>query len=289
MASERKKSFLDEEEHKSEAAGMMRWLLTYSDMITLLLGLFIVLVATRSASTAQWKVIAAQAARVFGAGEAVFLEGSVGVMTGGTGILPYMKPPADEKTGQGPKIENFTFGERITLDEGDVVFPSGSAELNQKSKEMIDKVYNEYLKNNNNFIVIKGHTDNKPISSAVYPSNWELSSGRAGAVARYLISKYNVSPSRIASEGLADTIPKAPNDTDKGRQENRRIEIWRMKGEYSRAMTEMQSAKPVEPEPTKQIPDVPQVKPKQINVVPKPPVKQAPAKKTNEVVPSGWN
>ncbi len=287
MASERKKSFLDEEEHKSEAAGMMRWLLTYSDMITLLLGLFIVLVATRSASTAQWKVIAAQAARVFGAGEAVFLEGSVGVMTGGTGILPYMKPPDGGPGSKEPTtIEKVPgIGEKITIGK-DVLFTSGSAELNDKSREILDKVYNDHLKDNNRFIVIKGHTDNKPMSSVVYPSNWELSSGRAGAVARYLISKYNISPRRIVSEGLADTIPKDTNDTEEGRQKNRRIEIWLMQGEANRIMTEMQSANP---EPTKQIPDVPQVKPKQINVVPKPPVKQAPAKKTNEVVPSGWN
>jgi outer membrane protein OmpA-like peptidoglycan-associated protein len=204
-------------------------------------------------SVSQWKAIAAQAERVFGAGRSVALEGQVGVMPGGTGILPYIRPPlAEEGKGGQYKVDIFSYGTRITV--GDILFPSGSAELSQKSKEIIDKIYKGFLANSSDYIVIKGHTDNKPISSVVYPSNWELSSGRAGAVARYLISKYNVSPTKITSSGYADTVPFASNDTEEGRQKNRRIEIWLLKGEASRVMTEMQNAK----QPTNQIPAPPE-------------------------------
>ncbi len=256
--SERKKSFLEEEEHKSEAAGMMRWLLTYADMITLLLGLFIVLVASREVNQARYNEIAAQAARVFGGGQSVVLSGSGKfISSGSNGILPYIKPP---ESGEGKgKQGDFTvsetgIGTRITV--GDVLFPSGSAELSQKSKEIIDKVYKLYLSKSNNYIMIKGHTDDRPISSVVYPSNWELSSGRAGAVARYLVNKYNMPPIRITSAGYADTIPVASNKTEEGRAKNRRIEIFILRGEANRVMTDMQNAsKQQEPKPVETIDD----------------------------------
>ena len=99
-----------------------------------------------------------------------------------------------------------------------------------------------YLNNPNNTIVIKGHTDNRPISSAVYPSNWELSTGRAGSVARYIISKFGVQPSRIVTSGLADTNPVATNDTEMGRAKNRRVEIWLLRGQANQVMNEMRDA-----------------------------------------------
>lgn len=241
--SERKKSFLEEEEHASEAAGMMRWLLTYADMITLLLGLFIVLVATRVESEAQFKVIAAQAARVFGGGESVVLNGTKGVQNGSNGILPYFKPkeagkPQEEDSGV--TAVNVPSGTLITMSSG-LLFDSGSAELKPKAKEIIDRIYKAYFENNSNNIMISGHTDDRPMHSAQFPSNWELSTGRAGTVARYLMDKWKVNPDRMSTAGYADTDPVAPNDTDVDRAKNRRVEVLILRGAANRMMKRMRT------------------------------------------------
>ena len=219
----------------------MRWLLTYADMITLLLGLFIVLVSTRVVSVAQYKVIAAQAERVFGAGKAMTIYGEGGKVTaGGTGILPYLKP-MDSETPEGTDVRRTADGTLISMSTG-VLFPAGSAELTAKAKEVIDKIYNTYLKNANTNIMIKGHTDNRPMSSAMYPSNWELSTGRAGAVTRYLISQHGVNPKQLSTAGYADQAPVAPNDTEENRAKNRRIEIFVLSGAANRMMNNIQKA-----------------------------------------------
>jgi chemotaxis protein MotB len=253
--SERKKSFMEEEEHHNEGAGMMRWLLTYADMITLLLGLFIVLVSTRVISVAQYKVIAAQAERVFGAGKSQIIYGEGGKVTaGGQGILPYLKPPKPPEGSGGVTVSVDSMGMLIKMSSG-VLFPSGSADLTPDAKKLIDSIYNNYLKNKKNFIMITGHTDNRPMSSAIYPSNWELSTGRAGSVARYLINRFGMFPGQLTTSGYADQAPVAPNDTEANRAKNRRIEIRVLSGEANRVMSEMN--KPAPQQPTNLIPAPP--------------------------------
>ena len=75
-----------------------------------------------------------------------------------------------------------------------------------------------------NAITIEGHTDNRPISSAQYPTNWELSTARATSVLRYLVTK-GMPGNRLAAAGYADQKPIAANDTDAHRAENRRVEV----------------------------------------------------------------
>jgi len=243
MASKKRKG-MEEEEHKAEAAGMMRWLLTYADMITLLLGMFIVIAGVRSESEAKFRVIAEQAARVFGAGISILQKGHTGILEGGTGVLPYIRPPKEAKEIVPPKgttVLETSMGTLITISSG-ILFDSGSAEPKPEAKQLIDQIYKIYFATSTNSIVIKGHTDDRPISNIVYPSNWELSTGRAGSVTRYLITKWNIPPTRITTAGYADTDPVAPNVTPEGRSKNRRVEIWLLRGAASRVMKEMQQA-----------------------------------------------
>jgi chemotaxis protein MotB len=76
-----------------------------------------------------------------------------------------------------------------------------------------------------NHIRIEGHTDNTPISTERYPSNWELSTSRATNVVRYLISAGVVSPKRLSAAGYAEYSPKVPNDTEAHRAQNRRVDV----------------------------------------------------------------
>jgi len=167
-----RKDAMDEEEHKSEAAGMMRWLLTYSDMITLLLGLFIIIAGASKADTAKYNILASQAERVFGAGKSTIFQGQNGSLKGGTGVMPFIGRKESKQAEQpaGVSVVETNVGTKITFSSG-ILFSAGEADLQPKAKNIIDTIYKMYLNNPNNTIVIKGHTDNRPISSAVYPSN----------------------------------------------------------------------------------------------------------------------
>ena len=114
---------------------------------------------------------------------------------------------------------------------GNLLFDSGSAELKSDAVSFLDKLAG-VIASNHYQIEVTGHTDNFPISSAAYPTNWELSSARAARVARYLIQAGNLEPGRFTISGHAFYRPVVPNDslTDKAR--NRRVEILITRNEY---------------------------------------------------------
>ncbi len=103
-------------------------------------------------------------------------------------------------------------------------FPSGSAILKAGFDPVMDKI-TEAVKRAKGRVVIAGHTDNIPMSSDWYRSNWELSASRAVTVAQYMLAKKDMDPKRIVVEGLADTQPLVPNDSPANRAKNRRVEI----------------------------------------------------------------
>ena len=103
-------------------------------------------------------------------------------------------------------------------------FPSGSAQLKEEYRPMIEKIAKE-LSNESSRISVVGHTDATPIFSARFPSNWHLSQARAKDVADMLLAYAPLLQERISSEGRAATEPIASNDNAEGRARNRRIEI----------------------------------------------------------------
>jgi chemotaxis protein MotB len=105
-----------------------------------------------------------------------------------------------------------------------VLFPSGSATLARDGKATLEKVADAFKDLKDRIVRVEGHTDNVPIKSARFPSNWELSAARAIAVVRFL-QEHGVDPSKLAAAGYAEFQPIAPNDTPEGRSQNRRIEI----------------------------------------------------------------
>jgi chemotaxis protein MotB len=105
-----------------------------------------------------------------------------------------------------------------------VLFPSGSATLNRDGKATLGKVAEAFRDLRERIVRVEGHTDDVPIKSAAFPSNWELSAARAIAVVRFLQDK-GVDPAKLAAAGYGEWQPIAPNDTPEGRAQNRRIEI----------------------------------------------------------------
>jgi chemotaxis protein MotB len=112
----------------------------------------------------------------------------------------------------------------ITVVTDQVVFGSGSAELGPNGAEILD-VVGRALATVDNVVLVEGHTDNIPISTSTFPSNWELSGARAGAVLRYFQGNAGLTAGRLQSAGFADTRPIDTNDTDAGRTRNRRVEV----------------------------------------------------------------
>jgi chemotaxis protein MotB len=109
-----------------------------------------------------------------------------------------------------------------------ILFDSGKAEIKDDGRKVLDKVGGILNTVADKNIRIEGHTDNKPITSelmAKYPSNWELSTARATAVARYLQEHAKVDPTRLVAAGYGEFHPIASNDTVESRALNRRIEI----------------------------------------------------------------
>ncbi len=106
----------------------------------------------------------------------------------------------------------------------DVLFPSGSATLSSDGRQAISQVGTVLSELADRTFQVEGHTDDVPISTAQFPSNWELSSARALSVVRVLIQA-GVAPERLSGAGYGEYQPVASNDTPEGRRLNRRIEI----------------------------------------------------------------
>ena len=109
-----------------------------------------------------------------------------------------------------------------------ILFNSGSAEINPKGKELLRVLAKSLKENKNQNIVIEGHTDNVSLSEYLmkrFPSNWELSTARASAVAHFFQEEGGIDPQRLSACGYSFNRPVAPNDTAEDRRQNRRIEI----------------------------------------------------------------
>jgi len=105
-----------------------------------------------------------------------------------------------------------------------LLFAPGSAELNENSKKVLKQIA-DILRGLPNKIIVEGHTDDTPIKSSVYSSNWHLSAQRALNAAYFLIESEGLSPQRISIAGYAEFKPLTTNDTPEGRAKNRRVDI----------------------------------------------------------------
>jgi chemotaxis protein MotB len=106
-----------------------------------------------------------------------------------------------------------------------LLFPSGSAVVNQKGKDALAKVAGVLNTNADINVEVEGHTDSVPIKTTLYPDNWALSVARATAISRVLIKDYSVTPTRIKASGRSQYEPVATNESVTGRAQNRRTEI----------------------------------------------------------------
>jgi chemotaxis protein MotB len=106
-----------------------------------------------------------------------------------------------------------------------LLFKSGSAEVEEKGMDAIKKLSDVLNKNSEIDILVEGHTDNKPIKTATFADNWDLSTARANTIVRLLVDAHHVEPKRLTAAGRSEFQPRANNETVEGRAKNRRTEI----------------------------------------------------------------
>jgi chemotaxis protein MotB len=230
MTLKRRKSEEDKE-------NLERWLLTYADLITLLLAFFVMLYVFSKQDARKYDAMTMQLKAIFSGGAGIVKEGG---RTGSQTVESFAPGRSNEeirkqldeqiKSLAGPdgaqnNISVITDERGIVIRIMDKAFyDPGKADLKEKAKETLDKIV-PVIKTLPNDIRIEGHTDNVPINTAEFKSNWELSVRRATEVVRYLIENGGIKPERISAAGYAEYRPMAPNDSDANRSLNRRIEI----------------------------------------------------------------
>ncbi|MCP4214960.1 MAG: OmpA family protein [bacterium] len=231
----------DEQECPKCVAGAPKWLVTFSDMVTLLLCFFVLLLSFANTDVVKFKEILGSMKDAFG----VQTENLVMGKEGGKPLPIKMQSSPNRAEKQKDRLVNLlktlvaeeglkkhTFivkdknGVRIEIMElaGNVMFGPGDTKI-LKAAERIFKKLILLLKETPYKIIVQGHTDNVPIQNSRYPSNWELSSARAGSVVRYFIQQGRMDARRFSAMGCAHTKPMFENDTKENRAKNRRVSI----------------------------------------------------------------
>jgi chemotaxis protein MotB len=230
---------IDENEH--EAPNPPGWLITFNDLITLLMVFFVLLFATGS-------INAKKSEKLVGS-----LQGALGVLREGKKVGVQVVSPAQptgpttpEDSGDASnKGSQFSEVSRnavddlandpqitvvqtpkellISLSDG-ILFQSGVSELRPEGYPVLNKII-QVLQRNKLAVRIEGHTDNVPIQGGRFPSNWELSIARAVHVVKYFMDAGKIDPRRLSAVGYGESKPLYPNDSPQNREKNRRVEI----------------------------------------------------------------
>ena len=228
-----------------EGGGSPAWMTTFGDMMTLLLVFFVLLYSFSSMDVEKFK------------GFISALQSQLGILEGGQTISE--NPNIDAGTlgqdyAQAPQnireimrelnnyIEDNNLSDRVDVENkrkglvisltGEILYQQGRADIRDQGREVLAMI-SDILRDVPNDIMIEGHTDDVPIRTDEFPSNWELSTARAVNVIKFLIEERNFEPARLSAAGYSEYRPVADNDTAEGRAENRRVEVVVLNSQYT--------------------------------------------------------
>ena len=233
---------LESMEHASEGSshqGHNRWMVPYADLLTLLLGLFLVLFA------ASQKPEIAQAGLEHAKNAPPAIQNQT---TTPAGTLPQTQQQAQQPKEQardlalakrlkqtigaklpmqGIEIRQQERGVVISLKDS-ILFTAGNAELSPAAQHTLNGLIQQLhiaLGGQSRPIRVEGHTDNSPIATSKYPSNWELSTARATTIVRFLVASHQFQPQMLSAAGYGEFKPVKDNSSIEGKQKNRRVDI----------------------------------------------------------------
>jgi chemotaxis protein MotB len=225
--------------HEEEHENHERWLISYADMITLLMVFFIVLFSMSVLDASKYRAVAESFAEAIGGGPTDALP-----------VINETAPTSPDGTAENDNVINaqtpedlaaqleqkiadadLTKDVKVITDERGVVllltnsllFEEARALLLPKGRDVLGRLI-PIVAAQGKPLVVEGHTDSQPINTGQFPSNWELSTTRATNVLRFMLSR-GVPPTSLTAAGYADTHPRGANQTETGRAANRRVEI----------------------------------------------------------------
>lgn len=248
-----------------------RWLLTYADLITLLMIFFVVMYSMSRVDAEKFQALAESLSVALGGGTPAVIE--IGDHPSGPSLIETHpdntpKPSGEnideegaggegvgEGSGGGETLEEITIeGIKQKLDkfaednkiqtqlvssveerglvisiQDTLLFPSGSAEITPQAREILNKI-SDVLASAPNLIKVEGHTDNLPINTTRFPSNWELSVLRATNVLHMMQAK--IPPEQLSAAGYGEYRPLDSNETEVGRARNRRVDLVILRSKY---------------------------------------------------------
>lgn len=250
--------------HEEAHENHERWMVTYADMLTLLLVLFIVLYAISEVNTSKFAQLKSGLASAFKNGQPSVLSDGSGIVGGEAlahqpiaapgapvahDIASSVDPAAAAKAAARREVQQFkaienavqsslqargllgtasySIDERglvITVVTNELVFAGNSAVLESQGTRILDALATPLLKVDNQ-VQVDGHTNQANVSTAPYPSGWELSSARASAVVRYLIEARGMSAGRLSAVGFSDQRPLIPPSDPRSIVRNRRVDV----------------------------------------------------------------
>lgn len=238
---------------KEKPENSERWLLTYSDLITLLMVFFVVLYSASNVNQKKYEKLANSMASAF--------TGGTGIGDAGTGqvagdssddgeLAPLVQSEEEKLQGIEGQVDNMIkdlgLEDSVSTDIEErglvisfndrIFFDSAKADIKEDMKSKLGSL-STILNKIDNYVRVEGHTDNLPISNTFYSSNWQLSSIRASNVVEFLVGNGGISPDRLSAVGYGEHRPIADNTTDEGRAKNRRVDILILNNKYDNIET----------------------------------------------------
>ncbi|OHC73732.1 MAG: hypothetical protein A3G18_11665 [Rhodospirillales bacterium RIFCSPLOWO2_12_FULL_58_28] len=231
---------------KINAHPLPRWLITFADLMALLFGMFVMLLSFSTVNKEEFKKNAEGIGGVFNAKPAILLhETPLNVPLATEVITADEQKKLEEVYRREEETSKFIGGlkdimsEEIKKDmvqlivkDGAVIirfpdkaaFPSGSMDLSNEILPAIGRIADTLARAKGN-ILVSGHTDDQPISTEQFRSNWDLSTERAVSVVHRLLQDNRIDPNRVTAQGFGASRPLGANNTPEGRSANRRVEI----------------------------------------------------------------
>ena len=214
--------------------GQDRWLLSYADLVTLLLALFTTLYAASSLDAGKMAPIESSLREAFDSPPIVEAVAPRGAVVPPVSVVDghpaqedlharLMRELAGELQLERVEIQRDGRGLVVSLPE-EAAFAIARSEISAEARAVIDRIAAASA-STPNAIRIEGHTDDVPIGTSRYASNWELSTARASAVVAYLVEAQRLDPARLSAAGYGEFHPKVPNDSPENRARNRRIDF----------------------------------------------------------------
>lgn len=219
-----------------------RWLISYADFITLLFAFFVVMYAVSVVNEGKYKVLSDALGSAFGGNPETPQASSAIDALPLSGIIARKRAEAAKRERermntlardlnnslmplvQAGKVRVVQTGRGVSVEiNASILFAEAQAALGEESRETLGTVA-DLLKNDPHAIEVEGHTDNVPIASPLFPSNWELSAVRASSVVRLFIDN-GIAPARLTAVGHGANQPVASNGDEAGRARNRRVAI----------------------------------------------------------------